>query len=68
MTFRIPEENIADKLLALMSKERAIWIPEDIYKRFGPYVYVQAKKESFWRALFRPKNEDPPVGWFYPIK
>lgn len=68
MTFRIPEESFADKILALMGKERAIWIPKDVYKRFGPYVYVQAKKESFWRALFRSKSEDPPLGWFYPIK
>ena len=47
MTFRIPEESFADKILALIGKERAVWIPEDVYKRFGPYVYVRAKKESF---------------------
>jgi hypothetical protein len=68
VTMKIPEKNFGDKLLALMGKERAIWIPKDIYKTFGQYAYVQAKKESFWKALFRPKNQDPPVDWFYPIK
>ena len=52
MTFRIPKETFADKILALMGKKRAIWIPIDVYKRFGLYVIVQAKREYFWRALF----------------
>jgi len=58
--------SFADKLLAKMGKKRALWIPSDVYKRFGPYVIVQARKESFWRALLRPKNQAPPKGWFYP--
>jgi len=67
MTYRIPEATFADKLLALVGKRRAIWIPADVYKRFGPYVYVEARKESFWRALFRRKNQVPPEEWFYPF-
>lgn len=67
MTIRIPEKTFADKLLAMMGKDRAIWIPKEIYKRFGPYVIIQAKKESFWRALRRPKGQKPSDGWFYPL-
>jgi len=65
MTIRIPKENFADKFLAMMGKKRALWIPTDVYKRYGPYVIVQARKESFWRALARSKNQEPPGGWFY---
>jgi len=67
MTFRIPKETFADRILAMIGKKRAIWIPRDVYKRFGPYVIVQARSESFWQALFRPKNQEPPEGWFYPL-
>jgi hypothetical protein len=68
MTFRIPKENFADKILALMGKKRAVWIPADVYKKFGPFVIMQARKESFWRALIRPKNKEPHEGWFYPLE
>ena len=68
MTIRIPEKTLADKLLTLIGKQRAIFIPPDVYKRFGPYVIVQPQKESFWRALVRSKKEEPPEGWFYPIE
>ena len=68
MTIRIPEETFADKLLAMMGKKRAVWIPTDVYKRFGPYVIVQAKRESFWKALARPKDQEPSKGWFYPLE
>lgn len=56
MTYRIPKKTLADKLLALIGKQRAISIPADVYKRLGPYVIVQAQRESFWRALVRPKD------------
>jgi len=68
MTYRIPEKTLGDKLLALIGKQRAISIPENAYNRLGPYVIMQTHKESFWRAFFRPRNEDPPRGWFYPLK
>lgn len=55
MTIRIPEKTLTDKLLALLGKQRAIFMSADVYKKFGPYVIVQAKRESFWRALARPK-------------
>lgn len=65
MTIRILKENFTDKFLAMMGKKRALWIPTNVYERLGPYVIVQARKESFWQALTRPKNQKPPVGWFY---
>jgi len=65
MTIKLPKPDICDKLLSLIGKKRALRIPPGIYERFGPYVYGQAEKESFWRALGRPKNEDPPEGWVY---
>lgn len=68
MTYRIPEKTLADRLLAAMGKKRAMWIPADAYQRFGPYVILQPKRESFWRALARPKNHEPPDGWFYPLE
>lgn len=68
MTFRISEGSFADKILSLIGKQIAISIPENAYNRLGLYVIMQARRESFWRAFFRPKNEDPPKGWFYPLK
>ena len=68
MTFKIPKENFADRLLALIGKKRAIRIPTEVYNKLGPYVYAKAEKESFWRALFRSKNQNPPAGWIYPVK
>mgnify|MGYP001172910445 FL=1 len=67
MTIRFSEPTVGDKFLALIDRKRAVYIPANIYKTFGPYVIVQAKKESFWRALFRAKDQNPPEGWFYPL-
>ena len=68
MTIKIPRESFLDKLLVLMGKRRAIRIPTQIYEKYGHYVYVTVEKESFWRTLFRSKNQNPPVGWIYPVK
>ena len=66
MTIKLPKKNVCDKFLSLIGKKRALRIPPGIYEKFGPYVYGQAEKESFWRALARRKSEDPPEGWVYP--
>ena len=68
MTIRFPDSTVGDKFLTLVGKKRAVWIPADVYKKFGPFVIVQARKESFWRALARPKNQEPPEGSFYPLE
>ena len=65
MTIKLPKTTFADKLLALIGKRRAVRMPFEVYEKLGPYVYAQAVKESFWRALLRPKNQDPPEGWVY---
>ena len=64
MTIIFSEPTYGDKLLALMGKKRAIFIP-DIYSRFGKYAYGRAVKESFLEALIRSKNQDLEKGWFY---
>ena len=68
MTFKIQKENIADKILALMGKKRAICLPVEAYDKFGIYAYAKAEKESFWRALFRSRNQNLPDGRIYPDK
>ncbi len=68
MTTKLPKTTLGDRLLALIGKKRAIRIPVEAYQKLGPYVYAQAVKEPFWRALIRPKNQDPPDGWIYPDK
>jgi hypothetical protein len=62
MTIKIPKKSIADKLLKLLGKKRGVYIPAEGYKEFGPYIYSSAKKESFWRALLRPKSAELPKG------
>ena len=66
MTIELPKTTFADRLLALIGKRRAVRMPYKVYEKLGPYVYARAVKESFWRALLRPKNQDPPKGWIYP--
>lgn len=68
MTYKIPKENFADKLLALIGKKRAIRLPTEAYKKYGPYVYAKTERESFWCTLVRSKNQNPPAGWIYPVK
>ena len=62
MTIKIPEKTIGDKVLKALGKKRGIQIPAETYKEFGPYAYATAQKESFLRALFRPKDEPLPEG------
>ncbi len=62
MTFTIQESGVADRILALIGKRRAIHIPDD---NKYPYGYYRAPRESFFRALFRPKSMPPGKGWIY---
>ena len=64
MTIIFPKPTFGDKLLAVMGKKRAVFIP-DIYSRFGKYAYGRAVKESFLEALIRPNNQELEEGWFY---
>lgn len=64
MTVRIPPENLLDKILNILGKERKIIIPQEagkIYKEKGPYVQIKGKRESFFRALLRKKHEEKDI-------
>ena len=56
MTIKIPRENLLDKALKLFGKERQVIMPEEagkIYEDKGPYVQIKAKREGFFKTLFR---------------
>ena len=64
MTVRIPPENLLDKILNILGKERKVIIPKEvgkIYKEKGPYVQIKGKRESFFRALLRKKLEEKDI-------
>jgi len=63
MTIIIPEKSLADRILLSIGKNRAIYLPQD--NLGNPYLYSQARKEPFFRALFRQKNTPLPHGWVY---
>jgi len=59
MTIKIPPENILDKILKLLGKERKVIFPEGTegaYQKLGPYVYIKARREGFFKALFRKED------------
>ena len=59
MTIRVPPENILDRVLKLLGKERKVIVPEEtdkVYKNRGLHVQIKAKKEGFFKALLRKKN------------
>ena len=60
MTIRTPQKNILDKILAIFGKERGIVLPENtdqLYNKYGPYVYTKARRESFWKVFFKRKRK-----------
>ena len=65
MAIALPKSTFGDRILAILGKRRAIHIPMEVYKTHGPYVYAQAQRESFIRALLRAKNASLPEGWIY---
>jgi hypothetical protein len=65
MTIQLPKKTLGDWVLKLFGKKRAFSVPDDPYKRLGPYVCARASRESFWQALGRPKSKSPPPGWGY---
>lgn len=65
MTIIFPKQTAGDKILSLLGKKRAVFIP-NIYKSFGIYAYGKAIEETFLGALIRNKNQSLKEGWFYP--
>ena len=56
MTIRLPPDNFLDRILAIFGKKRKIIMPENLHqteKQLGPYVTTKARKEGFFKALFR---------------
>jgi len=63
MTIQIPKPGLTDKILKTIGKKRGVIIPISEYDRFGPYIYAVAKKENFFKALFRLAIKNCPMGW-----
>jgi len=69
MTIKIHKKNVLDLILVAFGKKRAILLPNDIafnYSRDDSrYVYCDAQKEPFLKALLRSSNTPLPDGWIY---
>ena len=63
MTVKIPSRNLGDRILGILGKKRAVFILGNLNEEYGPYVYAQAKREGFLKALFRGKDTALPEGW-----
>jgi hypothetical protein len=61
MTVRIQPSGLADRILALLGKRRAVFLPP----MEAPFGYYIARREGFFRALRRPRGAPPPTGWVY---
>jgi hypothetical protein len=55
MTIQIPEKDFGDRILNILHKKRALFLPNN-YSDKNIDVYAVAKKENFWVALLRPKG------------
>jgi len=65
MTIRLPKPDVFDDILRLLGKRRAVHIPPNVDKKFGPYSTIIAKKESFIKVLISSKDRVLPNGWVY---
>ncbi len=63
MTLRIETSGLADKILALFGKRRALILPRAGKPPYGNYLI---RRESFWGALLRPAGRPLPSGRVYP--
>jgi hypothetical protein len=61
MTLRIQSLGLPDRILSMLGKERAVFIPP-MNEQYGYYI---ARRESFLRALLRSRSKSPPEGWMY---
>ena len=61
----MPERSFADSVLHLCGKQRAVFVPTDGVNG-DIRTYRRALKESFWKALLRPRGTELPRGWLYP--
>jgi len=61
MTIKIQQPDMFDDILKMFGKKRAVYMPENPKK----YGYYQAKRENFFKALFRSSARPLPEGWCY---
>ena len=69
MTIKVPPDNIWDNILNLFGKKRRVIIPDnvgEVYGKFGQYSTIKARRENFWRALFRESNNDENTNLLHP--
>ena len=60
MTTYLPVQNILDRFLYLLGKKRGLYLSRASYQHFGHFTSIVAVKESFWKALFRPRKKPLP--------
>ena len=65
MTIRKPKPDVLDYILRFFGKKRAVYIPPNVYKEFGPHPIILPKKESFIKALISSKDRVLSDGWVY---
>lgn len=53
MTIRIPQKSFVDRILALFGKKREIIIDGEVYKKYGPYITIKARKNGLIKTLFK---------------
>ncbi len=63
MTIKIEKPGLAERILKLFGKTRQVVVPDDAYKH-DPHTYIHAKRESFWKALFRKLERGYPLSIF----
>jgi hypothetical protein len=66
LTIHIPKKNIVDNVLAWLGKSRGVIIPAQVYRKYGPYGYVSAKRENWFKAFMRPRSSLFPAGVLNP--
>ena len=67
MTMITPRRSILDRFLKVIGKDRAVHmgVAKNAEEKFGPYQTTRLPKESFFRALLRPRKAQLPEGWAY---
>jgi len=54
------KSNVPDRILGLLGKKRGTIDGSNVSEKYGLYVYFESKQESFWKALFKPRDRELP--------
>jgi len=63
VTYRMPPEDLGDRILRKLGKRRAVFFPRAGISAIDSHSNVWLEKESFWKALLRPSSAPLPEGW-----